>query len=49
MCRVDGTIIMETSALTPATKALREVKKEKKQMGFDFEVAFGEAWMLGGT
>ena len=40
---------METSALTPATKALREVKKEKKQIGFDFEVAFEEPWLLSGT
>ena len=49
LCRVDGTMIMETSALTPATKALREVKKEKKQIGFDFEVALEEPWLLGGT
>ena len=42
---------METSAFTWATKALEELKEEKKQMGLDFEVYFWGAlvvrWHLG--
>ena len=53
-CRVDGTMIMETSTFTWATKALEKLKEEKKQMGLDFKVhyygrLFEGAWLLGGT
>ena len=47
LCCVDGT---ETSALTPAAKAVKKLTEEKEQKGFHCEVLFFERpGCCGGT